>query len=445
MKKVLSLMLVILLALSALALPATAAGKAKTTVTLSHKGTVQLALNATLQLTATVTPEAAVTWKSSKKSVATVDEKGLVTPHKPGKATITAKAGGKTAKVTVKVFDPAKPTKLTINQGKKATLDIDRTLKLTAKLQPATAKSALTFKSSKPKVASVDESGLVKPLKEGTTKITVTAAANKKVKATITVKVVDPYKPTKVSITNGKSASLLPGESLKLGTTLSPSTAKSTLTFKSSKPKIASVNASGKITALKKGTAKITVTANNNKKAKTTFTVKVLSPSAFELAGWMGKPITRFAKKFNVPMQSKIYYVDAKADWGEDFENFYRKEQFCQNEFISAWGRVERKKNDSKLKSTTSLIESLSIEKASRYTLFGVKVGMDRATAYAIADAYGAAHFKKWNNGFYGIDYVDESEGEDSIEIWAPDGNCNFYIKGGKVVSIHYSERAGVL
>ena len=421
MKKVLSLMLVILLALSALALPATAAGKAKTTVTLSHKGTVQLALNATLQLTATVTPEAAVTWKSSKKSVATVDEKGLVTPHKPGKATITAKAGGKTAKVTVKVFDPAKPTKLTVNQGKKATLDIDRTLKLTAKLQPATAKSALTFKSSKPKVATVDESGLVKPLKEGTTKITITAKANKKAKATITVKVVDPYKPTKISFSNGKSATLKPGDTLKLGTVLSPATARSTLTFKSSKKSVATVDANGNVKALKAGTAKITVTASNNKKAKATFTVKVRVPISYELAPWMGKNIKQFSKQYKMSVKSKTEYSGYHG-----YDN-YRKTDTCKNASIEVTADI-LSPSKAKLKNAASTINTIRIKSTSKYSLFGVKVGMNYSEAWATAKAYTAAHYPDW--------YIYE---EGTIEVYGTGGGTfTFDTKNGKVSYIEF-------
>ena len=307
MKKVLSLMLVLLLAFSALALPATAAGKAKTKITLNKKGTVELKLGESLQLKAAVTPEAAVAWKSSKKSVATVDKNGLVKPLKEGKTKITAKAGGKTAKVTIKVVDPKKPIGLTIKQGKKYTLNIDKKLTLGITLKPAGAESGLKFKSSKTKVATVDANGVVTPKKEGKTKITVTSVKNKKAKASITITVRDPYKPTKVSITNGKSASLLPGETLKLATTLSPSTAKSPLIFKSSKPKVASVNASGKITALKKGTAKITVTAKNNKKAKATITVKVNKAAASkDLYTYFGKPIKAAATALKFEYEGEL-------------------------------------------------------------------------------------------------------------------------------------------
>ena len=59
----------------------------------------------TLQLTLKGTSKK-VTWKSGKKSVATVDKKGLVTGKKKGKCVIKASSGGKTysCKLTVKTL-----------------------------------------------------------------------------------------------------------------------------------------------------------------------------------------------------------------------------------------------------------------------------------------------------------------------------------------------------
>ena len=94
----------------------TAATVAVTSVALDKTELVLIVGDAAVQLKATVLPEDAtdktVTWSSDKTSVATVDATGNVTAVAAGEATITAKAGDKTAtcKITVTVVKVPDPT-----------------------------------------------------------------------------------------------------------------------------------------------------------------------------------------------------------------------------------------------------------------------------------------------------------------------------------------------
>ena len=204
------------------------------------------------------------TSKSAK--LASVDANGLVTALAKGTATIEFKPeGGKKRTLSVKISDPYEPTGVSIGQGKTATLNVGETLQLNAALAPETARTALTWKSSKPQAAFVDADGLVKGLSEGKARLTVTTA-NKK-KATINVTVKDPYKPTGVRIGQGKTATVNVGDTLQLDAVLAPETAQTILKWKSSKPKVAEVDDDGFVTALSRGTAKITVTTHNGKSA----------------------------------------------------------------------------------------------------------------------------------------------------------------------------------
>ena len=73
------------------------------------KTSLMLERGSTATLVATITPENAtdqtITWSSSDAAVATVDQNGKVTAVEAGLATITAKAGEKTATCAVTVFN----------------------------------------------------------------------------------------------------------------------------------------------------------------------------------------------------------------------------------------------------------------------------------------------------------------------------------------------------
>ena len=83
-----------------------------TSITL-NKQTHSFEVNNTVTLTATVSPSNAedktVTWSSSDTSVATVNSSGKITAKKVGQATITARAGGKSATCVV-IVNPTAPT-----------------------------------------------------------------------------------------------------------------------------------------------------------------------------------------------------------------------------------------------------------------------------------------------------------------------------------------------
>ena len=334
MKKVFSLMLILMLVLS-LAAPAMAAPKVKTTITLSHSGTVTMNLGQQLQLTATVSPEAPVTWKSSRAKSVAVNASGLVTASAEGTATITAKAGGKSAKVKIKVIDPDKPNKVYIAQGKALTAYVGTPVALGVGYEPTTAKATLTWKTSKAKVAAVDGNGVLTPIAEGKAKITVTTHNRKK--ATIAVTVVDPNKPTKVSFQQGASAGLVAGQSLQLSAVPEPATAQTTLIWKSSNPKVAAVDANGAVTAIKKGKAKITAQANNNKKAKATITINVSAapedPAKYDLLGVFGMSGKAAMDKYGAKLvkDGETYFVKGKDNYAfylEDEKNVNSRVNF---------------------------------------------------------------------------------------------------------------------
>ena len=150
------------------------------------KTTLSLAVGESATLTATVKPDdatdKAVTWSSSDESVVKVDN-GKVTAVKSGKATVTAKCGGKTAECVVTVTVPVSSitldkTTLSLAIGESATLIA------TVKPDDATDKTVV-WSSSDESIAKVDN-GKVMALKIGFAIVTATAA-NFSVSCNVTV------------------------------------------------------------------------------------------------------------------------------------------------------------------------------------------------------------------------------------------------------------------
>lgn len=206
------------------------------------------------------------TFSTTKQSVATVSKNGVITAKTVGTATITVKSGNKTlgtCKVTVLDAPDRvsiKPMKQTLPKGG------TKTLKVT--LPDKTASNKLTWKSSNKKVVTVDENGVVKGVKVGTAKITVTTFNKKIATCTITVNN-DPYSLSFPS----KSISIGLTESVKIKPVVNKGS-KPKYTWSSKNKKVATVDKNGKITGVKAGTTTITVTTQNDLKAQ--LTVKVL-------------------------------------------------------------------------------------------------------------------------------------------------------------------------
>ena len=238
---------------------------AVTSVTLD-KTSLSLTEGDSATLTATVKPDNAtnktVTWSSSNTAVATVDANGKVTAVKEGSATITAKAGDKSATCTVTVAKKViAVTSVTLNKTSLSLTEGDSaTLTATVKPDNATDKT-VNWSSSNTAVASVDVSGKVTAIHEGEAKITA-KAGDKSASCTISVsaKVI-----AVTSITLDQSSlSLTEGESAKLTATVKPDNATDkSVTWSSSDAAVATVNQSGKVSALKAGTATITAKAGD--------------------------------------------------------------------------------------------------------------------------------------------------------------------------------------
>ena len=230
-----------------------------------NKTSLSLTEQDTFQLSATISPNNAtdktVTWSSSNTAVATVSSNGLVTAVKEGSATITAKAGDKTATCAVtvakKVIDV---TSVTLNKTSISLTEQD-TFQLTATVKPdnATDKTVI-WTSSNYSIVTVDQNGLVTAVAAGSA--TITALAGDK-KATCTVTVNKKPNPATSITLDYSSLQLARGSTFTLKATVLPEDADNkTVSWSSSSTAVATVDKYGKVTAVKAGNATITATCS---------------------------------------------------------------------------------------------------------------------------------------------------------------------------------------
>ena len=267
-------------------------------------------------LTATVRPDNAdnrnVTWSSDKTEIATVDGAGKVTAVKAGEAvvTVTTEDGGKTAtcKVTVKA-KAVNVTEVTLDRTE-LTLTEGETGTLTATVKPDNADNRkVTWSSDKTDVATVDGAGKVTAVKAGEAVVTVTTEDGGK---TATCKVTVKAKTVSVTeVTLDKTElTLTEGETETLTATVKPDNADNLkVTWSSDKTEIATVDGTGRVTAVKAGEAVVTVTTEDGGKTatcKVTVKAKVVPVTGVEVNPW--------AVTLSVRGTSKLSYTIRPAD-----------------------------------------------------------------------------------------------------------------------------------
>jgi uncharacterized protein YjdB len=253
--------------------------------------TATVVIGGTQQLTATlkdaagnVLTDRTVAWTSDNDLVASVSTTGLVTSKSVGQATITATVEGKlaTSKITV---TPVPVATISITPPT-ASLVIGGTVQLNATTKDAAGNTltgrAIAWTTSDATVASVDAAtGLVTAHAVGTATITATSET-RTATAAITVTVA----PVATVAVSPSSPSILQGSTIQLTATTSDATGHvltdRTVTWSSSDPSKAKVDANGLVTGVSYGQAIITATSEGKSGSAT---VKVGDGSAPVLVG----------------------------------------------------------------------------------------------------------------------------------------------------------------
>ena len=200
-----------------------------------------------------------LTWSVDHTYQGTVDANGVLTAkHVTGTVTVTAtsvRVPSVSASVTLTITKPTitdftlSKTETTLNIGGQETLTITAFV-------PAYASESATWASNNTTVATVNKSGVITAKALGDAEITATIGEVEKT-CTVHVVAVDVN-----SITLPAEANVTLGSSLQLNPTVDPAQAASeyTITYESSAPEIATVDANGKVAGVAVGDAIITAT-----------------------------------------------------------------------------------------------------------------------------------------------------------------------------------------
>jgi uncharacterized protein YjdB len=216
-----------------------------------------------------------------------VDSTGLVTAVSSGTAIITATAAdgsGPTGTLSVTVAIPATGIVVTSASGTTITTS-GGTLHLVATVVPSGAVNpGVTWSSGTPAVATVDSTGLVTAVGNGTTTITATAADGSGLTGTLSVTVAISATGIVVTSASGTTITTNGGTLQLVATVVPPGAGNPGFTWSSGSPAVATVNSAGLVTAVSNGTTTITATAADGSGLTGTLSVTVAIPVVYFVA-----------------------------------------------------------------------------------------------------------------------------------------------------------------
>lgn len=222
--------------------------------------------NQTFQLSATVLPvdayDASVVWSSSDPNVATVDTNGFVTAITKGDAIITAQAAdgsGVMAQCEVHVDLLVKSIQLSETE---IGLEPGNSKQLQVSIEPTDAfNKGVIWSSGNENVATVDLYGKITAKNTGVTNITVTTTDGSNLTASCKVTVAILVKS--ITVTHGVTT-IKEGETLQLSYSVAPENATyKDVIWTSDDNDVATVNATGLVTAISSGIVKIRANASD--------------------------------------------------------------------------------------------------------------------------------------------------------------------------------------
>lgn len=250
--------------------------KAKSKLSFTTSGTITVPVKHSYRLAVTngEAKPVKVLYKSSNPQVIRVSKKGKVTAKEKGKATVTAylKKNHK-IKTSCTVYAGAKVKNIKLSTTKK-TLEPKQTYKINTKVTPSKAAyKKLRFSSSNTKIASVSSNGKITAKRCGECEILVASKDGTNIikKLNVTVKI-------RAKKLHFKTAShtLTVGDIINLDPVISPeNTTDQRIKYTSSNPDIVQVTSSGKVKAVRAGSATIMGTTRDGSNKSATCQIHV--------------------------------------------------------------------------------------------------------------------------------------------------------------------------
>ncbi|WP_175416251.1 Ig-like domain-containing protein [Aggregatimonas sangjinii] len=244
-----------------------------------------------------------IDWVSNNPAVATVDASGTVTAIAQGNAIITATSQENntlfdTAAISV-TTETVNVTGIDITQTGLSLIEGD-TGTLTAVISPSNATNqGVDWVSNNPAVATVNASGTVTAVTQGNAIITATSQENNTLFDTAAISVtMETVDVTGIDITQA-DLSLVEGNTGTLTAVISPTNATNQgVNWTSDNPTVATVNASGMVTALAVGNATITATSQDNPAQFDTATISVIHPYRYHRFDYLGNTLATATANF---------------------------------------------------------------------------------------------------------------------------------------------------
>ena len=227
------------------------------------KNVMNLLVSESETLVANILPTNAINrtllWSSANTSVATVDQNGKVTAVSAGIARITAKTSNGRYSASCIVYVEDLVSSISFDKSELVIYN-GTSEKITATVLPFTSNQSLEWSSDNTSVAEVSSSGVVTGISIGTATITATAKDGSGISQTCRVEVRPKVCITDITL-NKTTLVLNEGQTETITANVAPDDAyDKSLTWSSSNTSVATVDQAGKVTAVSKGTATITVT-----------------------------------------------------------------------------------------------------------------------------------------------------------------------------------------